>query len=111
MPGKLKSANSRLSWKAAISHELEGHRAAARIGKTFNDPTLNFEANWILEEIQASVRSSKNGIELTEIERNDLLEDALDRFNSSKFKTAIKETKYENYTFNELIQKLWITKN
>lgn len=56
-----------------------------------------------MEEIQASVRSSTHGIDLTDIERNDLMEDALDRFNSESFKKSIKNTQYENYTFNELI--------
>lgn len=41
MLGKLSTANSRLSWKAAIAHELEGHRLASLNNKTFFDVELS----------------------------------------------------------------------
>jgi len=68
---KATTANSRVSWKGAIAHELEGHRAAALIGKTH---PINE-----LEEVQASIRASKFGKDLTEIERNTLWDDAMER--------------------------------
>jgi hypothetical protein len=51
------NANSKVSWKGAIAHELEGHRASALAGKS--------NPNALLEEVQASVRASKFGIDLT----------------------------------------------
>tara|TARA_Y100000815_G_scaffold275782_1_gene317505 strand:- start:1901 stop:2542 length:642 start_codon:yes stop_codon:yes gene_type:complete len=106
MPGSLKSANSRLSWRAAIAHELVGHRSAALNGKTFNNNTLSFEANWHLEEIQASIRANKRGIDLTKIEREDLYLDALERF--EKYSHLFKGTEFEGLTFEKIIEKLWI---
>ena len=106
MPGQLDTANSRLSWKAAIAHELEGHRRASLFNKTVNFPELSIEMNNLLEEIQASVRSSKYGQDLSEIERYDLMQDAIERFKNHK--DIISESKYKNLTFEQLIAKLWI---
>lgn len=109
MPGTLKTANSRLSWKAALAHELEGHRAAAIKGKTFFNKDLSGTLNDLLEEIQASIRASILGQDLSNIERADLLADAIERF--EKYKLLIKDSKYENYSFNQLKEKLWTLEN
>ena len=109
MPGKLNTANSRLSWKAAIAHELEGHRLASLNNKTFFDGELSLDVNDLLEEIQASIRASKNGKGLSVSERKDLLEDASERFHNHK--RILAGTKYENLTFNEIIEKLWTIKH
>ena len=65
------AANSRVSWKGAIAHELEGHRAAQLSNKTQIDP--------ILEEAQASIRAARYGLDLTSTERFILLRDAIER--------------------------------
>lgn len=73
---KATSANSRVSWKGAIAHELEGHRAAALVGKT--------HSNLVLEEVQASIRASKYGKDLTKLERSTLWEDAMERLQKNE---------------------------
>ncbi|VXB82932.1 conserved hypothetical protein [Flavobacterium sp. 9AF] len=109
MPGKFNTANSRLSWRAAIAHELEGHRLAALNNKTFFDSNLSGSQNNLLEEMQASIRASKHGKDLNKVDRLDLLDDALERFKSHK--DILKGSKYENYNFEQITQLLWITKN
>jgi hypothetical protein len=109
MPGTLGSANSRLSWKAAIAHEIEGHRAASLTDKTFFNPSLSNQANDLLEEMQASLRAHLHGKGLSSVEKADLLDDALERFNTHK--NYFKKSIYENYSFEELKQVLWLIKN
>lgn len=109
MPGILNTANSRLSWKAAIAHELEGHRLASKLNKTFFDKNLSNAANDLLEEMQASIRASILGKDLTKIEREDLLLDAMERF--SKHSKVLKDTIYEKLNFNEIKEKLWISES
>lgn len=87
-PKRHKSVNSNLSMKAALAHELAGHRAAALANKTHSDP--------VFEEIQASIRASLHGIELSEEDRQMLIEDA---------KLRLKCT---NCTFDEIRSKLWL---
>jgi hypothetical protein len=53
-------ANSRVSWKSTLAHELEGHRAAALAGKT--------QENLLFEEVQASVRAARFAPGLTSTE-------------------------------------------
>jgi rRNA maturation endonuclease Nob1 len=109
MPGVFKSANSRLSWKSAVAHELEGHRAAALAERTFFDSDLSVQACDLLEEMQASIRASKHGKKLSQLERKDLLDDAIERFENHK--DFLKGSKYENYTFNQIKEILWISKS
>ena len=45
------TANTRLTWKSSIAHELVGHREAALRGKT--------QLETLLEEAQASVRAAR----------------------------------------------------
>ena len=49
--GRTLPVNSYLSWRAAIAHEVVGHRAAYMAGRT--------QENDILEEVQASLRAAK----------------------------------------------------
>ncbi len=109
MPGTLGTANSRLGWQAAIAHELEGHRYAALNGKTFYDPNISVQANDLLEEIQASVRASKHGKKLSHLDREDLLQDAIERLETHKH--FLSGTKYESLTINKIIEELWISKH
>ncbi|MCY1659616.1 hypothetical protein [Chryseobacterium sp. SL1] len=108
MPGTLNTANSRLSWKASIAHELEGHRFAALTDKNFFNPNISAYANDLLEEIQASVRASKNGRNLSKIDKEDLLQDALERYTNHK--RFLEGTEYESLTFEQIIEKLWTLK-
>ncbi len=109
MPGVFTTANSRLSWRAAIAHELEGHRAAALNQKTFFDPELEKFPNDLLEEIPASLRAHKYGIKLSDEEKRDLFDDALERFH--RHRHYLSDTKYKNYSFTQLQELLWISKN
>ena len=45
------TANTRLTWKSSIAHELVGHREAALAGKTQSETPL--------EEAQASIRAAR----------------------------------------------------
>ncbi|STZ55572.1 NAD+--asparagine ADP-ribosyltransferase [Moraxella lacunata] len=69
--GRFTNANSRLSMNATLAHELAGHRQAELANKTHSD--------YLLEEVQASIRASMFGIDLTDNERQMLYQDALDR--------------------------------
>jgi hypothetical protein len=72
MPGaNPANANSKLSWMSAVAHELEGHRAAELAGKTHPDK--------LYEEVQASMRASLFGKDLTAAERQLLELDAIER--------------------------------
>ncbi len=84
-------ANSRISMRGAIAHELEGHRKAELLGKT--------NPNELLEEVQASTRAARFAPELTTTERLTLIRDALERLQKAGLK--IKEVR----------GKLWITKD
>jgi hypothetical protein len=88
---KFASANSRISWKGCIAHELAGHRAAALVGKT--------HADLLLEEVQASIRASMYGLDLTTLERETLMLDALERLEKNNLKLEnIKQTLWlENF--------------
>jgi hypothetical protein len=72
MPGlKAAGANGKLSWRSAVAHELEGHRAAELAGKS--------QEKLLYEEVQASMRASHFGKELTAAERELLKQDAIER--------------------------------
>ena len=81
-------ANSRISLKAAIAHELIGHRDAELAGKS--------QTADLLEEVQASIRAARFAPELSAVERIALLRDAIERLH--KRGISIKEVK----------DKLWI---
>ncbi len=71
LPATHGPANSRISMRGAIAHELIGHRCAALAGKTM--------AAELLEEVQASIRAARLAPELTKAERITLIRDALER--------------------------------
>jgi hypothetical protein len=86
-----KAANSRISIKGAIAHELVGHRATALAGKS---QTIE-----VLEEAQASIRAARFGLELSKVERVTLLRDAINRLKKSGIKTR------------DVKERLWINEN
>jgi hypothetical protein len=83
-------ANSRVSAKGAIAHELIGHREAALAGKS--------QADDFLEEAQASFRASKHAPDLTPAERATLWEDGLDRLKAG------------GHNYDDVIDRLWLDK-
>jgi hypothetical protein len=75
-----KSANSRISWKGALAHELIGHREAKLKGLT--------QENTLFEEAQASIRAARFAPDLSETERITLLRDAVYRLNKNGFSVS-----------------------
>jgi hypothetical protein len=65
------TANSRITMRGAIAHEVIGHRAAEIEGMTHSDP--------LLEEVQASIRAARYAPEISSTERITLLRDAIER--------------------------------
>ncbi|WP_238655355.1 hypothetical protein [Paenibacillus piscarius] len=80
------SANSRVSGKATIAHEIVGHYEAFANGKAFNlydvDP-VTYVRNFALDEAQASIRAARFAPDLTSTERMTLLRDAITRLNNA----------------------------
>jgi hypothetical protein len=70
------TANSRISMKGAIAHELVGHRNAALAGRAFDTATAR---GLMLEEAQASIRAARHAPGLTQVERYTLLRDGIAR--------------------------------
>ncbi len=78
------TANSRLTWKSSIAHELVGHREAALASNTqLEDP---------LEEAQASIRAARFAPSLSSTERYTLLRDGITRL----YKAGIKVRQVKN---------------
>jgi len=73
-PGTL-AANSRVSWRGTLAHELVGHRDAALAGRT--------QMVDVLEEAQASIRAARFAPELSNVERITLLRDAIARLHNA----------------------------
>lgn len=76
-------ANSRITMKGAIGHEVTGHRTAELAGRT--------HAIDVLEEAQASVRAARFAPDLTSTERITLIRDAIERLH--KYGIKVKEVK------------------
>jgi hypothetical protein len=57
--------------KGALAHEWVGHQAAEAAGRTHPDP--------LLEEVQASMRAAMHGPDLSDAERDVLMQDAQQR--------------------------------
>ncbi|MEE4566705.1 WXG100 family type VII secretion target [Paenibacillus polymyxa] len=92
------SANSRVSAKATIAHEIVGHYEAYKAGKAFElyDVTPDtFKRNFALDEAQASIRAARFAPDLTSIERMTLLRDAITRLKSADLR--IRDVKGELY--------------
>ena len=81
--GTLK-ANTRLTWKSSIAHELVGHREAALAGKTKSEEPL--------EEAQASIRAARFAPSLSSTERYTLIRDGITRL----YKAGIKVRQVKN---------------
>jgi len=75
-----KNANSRISWKGAIAHEIIGHREVNLKNKT--------QENDIFEEAPASIRAARFAPDLSVTERITLLRDAVCRLNCNRFSVA-----------------------
>ena len=73
--GTALKANSRISLKGTIAHEVVGHRAAELAGKT--------QSTLVLEEAQASIRAARFAPELSSTERTTLIRDAIERLQKS----------------------------
>ncbi|MBY0204728.1 WXG100 family type VII secretion target [Paenibacillus intestini] len=90
------SANSRVSGKATLAHEIVGHYEAYLNGKAFKlydvDPAT-YSRNFALDEAQASIRAARFAPDLTSIERVTLLRDAITRLRNSGLR--IREVKDE----------------
>lgn len=80
VPLTTNTANSRISWKGAIAHEIVGHREAALKGWT--------QSNKLFEEAQASIRAARFALDLSEAERITLLRDAVYRLNENGFSVS-----------------------
>jgi hypothetical protein len=72
-----KGANSRVSWKSALAHEIIGHRETILKGLA--------QKNVLLDEVQASIRAAKFAPDLSVSERMTLLRDAICRLNHDDF--------------------------
>ena len=78
------TANTRLTWKSSIAHELVGHREAALAGNT--------QSEMPLEEAQASIRAARFAPSLSSTERYTLLRDGITRL----YKAGIKVRQVKN---------------
>ncbi len=72
------TANTRITWKGSIAHELVGHREAALANRTQSQEPL--------EEAQASIRAARFTPLLTSTERYTLLRDAIARLYKANIK-------------------------
>jgi len=72
---RVKNANSNVSLKGTIAHEIVGHREAHFGGHTQDDT--------MLEEVQASIRAARFAPVLCKQERTDLLKDAVQRLRNN----------------------------
>ncbi|TKI54552.1 DUF4280 domain-containing protein [Brevibacillus antibioticus] len=83
--GKL-SANSRITGKATIAHEVVGHYEAGLAGRSFQvmDEELRpIIRNFALDEAQASIRAARFAPDLAQTERNMLLRDGISRLRNA----------------------------
>jgi len=71
------TANSGISMKATVAHEIVGHRDAALKG--WSQPKDAVLPGFVMEEIQASIRAARFAPDLLYSERVQLLRDAMER--------------------------------
>ena len=69
--------NGKLSFKAAIAHEVVGHRDAYQ--QRLSQPKGHVLPGYIMEDVQASVRAARLAPGLTRSERIQLIRDAVER--------------------------------
>ena len=86
------TANSGISLKAAVAHEIVGHRDAALKG--WSQPKDSILPDFMLEEIQASIRAARFTPDLSYPERVQLLRDAIERLPEG---TRIRDVKDKLY--------------
>jgi hypothetical protein len=72
------TANTRLTWKSSIAHELVGHRESSLKGNTQSEIPL--------EEAQASIRAARFAPSLLSTERYTLLRDGITRLYKAELK-------------------------
>lgn len=92
------SANSRVSGKATIAHEIVGHYEAYANGKAFNlydVDAATYTRNFALDEAQASIRAARFAPGLTSTDRMTLLRDAITRLNNGGLR--VRDVKDELY--------------
>ncbi|ETT33198.1 hypothetical protein C161_21507 [Paenibacillus sp. FSL R5-192] len=92
------SANTRVSGRATIAHEIIGHYEAFKSGKAFelyNLDDATYARNFALDEAQASIRAARFAPELTSVERMTLLRDAITRLKNADLR--VKDVKNELY--------------
>ena len=72
-----KTANSSISMKATVAHEIIGHRDAAL--RDWTQPKDYILPGFTMEEVQASVRAARFTPDLSSAERRQLLRDEIER--------------------------------
>jgi len=98
-----RGANSRVTGKAAIAHEVIGHYESVQAGKAFEVyyfeagiPKVNLK-NFALDEAQASIRAAKFAPELSRSERFTLLRDGITRLRNANIRIRdVKDILYIN---------------
>lgn len=105
------TANARMSYRCSIAHEIIGHRLACGAKPSHALVTgedyfayqagemskTEYEYKETLDEVQASIRACKFTTDLTDVERADLFEDAMDRLkNKNIIFEKIKDLLYIN---------------
>ncbi|WP_422659855.1 WXG100 family type VII secretion target [Paenibacillus sp. EC2-1] len=94
------SANSRVTGRATVAHEIVGHYEAYQAGRAFELYGLEgdtFKINFALDEAQASIRAARFAPELTSTERMTLLRDAITRLHNGGLKWRdVKDQLYIN---------------
>lgn len=83
------SANSRVTGRATVAHEIVGHYEAYQAGRAFELYGLDkdaFDINFAMDEAQASIRAARFAPDLTSTERITLLRDAITRLHHGGLK-------------------------
>ncbi|SMF73078.1 hypothetical protein SAMN05661091_0929 [Paenibacillus uliginis N3/975] len=92
------AANSRVTGKATIAHEIVGHYEAYKAGRAFELYDVDaetFKKNYALDEAQASIRAARFAPDLTSTERMTLLRDAIARLKNADLR--IRDVRDELY--------------
>lgn len=92
------SANTRVSGRATVAHEIIGHYEAFKSGRAFelyNLDDATYARNFALDEAQASIRAARFAPELTSVERMTLLRDAVTRLKNADLR--VQDVKNELY--------------
>jgi len=102
--------NSNISWRGTLAHEIVGHKEACEAGRALltsedmlmaRNGELSKEEVYYkeaLDEAQASVRAAKFAPDLSDIERQDLMDDAIARLSK------------RNIVYKDVTSKLYLEK-